>query len=170
MLAYVLIVFGILMRLLPHVPDVTPLTGLALFGGVYLKRGQAIWLPIIALACSDLFLAPEPPVTRLSVYGSFCAIGIIGLWLRKRKRTGTTILASLLGSTIFYLITNFAFLYPTSMYTHNWSGIVTSYYVALPFFRNAIIGDLAYTALLFGTYEFILHWVNSTQVTGKTNS
>lgn len=159
MLAYVLIIFAALMRLVPHIPDATPLTGLALFSGAYLKRGQAMWAPFAALVCSDLFLPAEPIVTRLSVYGSFALIGIIGWWLRSRKGIGPIIFASLLGSTVFYLITNFAFLYPSSMYTHDWIGITMSYYNALPFFRNALIGDLAYTGFLFGAYTFAVRVV-----------
>jgi hypothetical protein len=154
MVVYILIIFAAIMRLVPHIPDVTPLTGLALFSGAYLKRGQALWVPLAALACSDLFLPAEPLSTRLSVYGSFALIVLIGWWLRKRKQISSIILASLAGSTVFYLITNFAFLYPASMYSHNWSGIMTSYFMALPFFRNALFGDLVYTGFLFGAYAF----------------
>jgi hypothetical protein len=154
MLVYILIIFAALMRLVPHIPDVTPLTGLALFAGVYLKRSQAMWVPLAALACSDLFLPSEPLTTRLSVYGSFALIGLIGWWLQRGKSAATILLASLGGSVLFYLVTNFAFLYPTSMYAHNWSGIIASYYNALPFFRDALIGDLIYTGFLFGAYAF----------------
>jgi hypothetical protein len=159
MFTYILIIFAALMRLVPHIPDVTPLTGLALFSGAYLKRRQSIWISLVALACSDLFLPSESIVTRLSVYSSFAAIGMLGWWLRSRKNIRAIIVASLAGSTIFYLITNFAFLYPSSMYTHNWSGIIMSYYNALPFFRNALIGDLVYTGFLFGAYAFALRVV-----------
>jgi hypothetical protein len=170
MLAYVLVVFAVLLRLVPHVPDVTPLTGLALFGGVYLQRKQAIWLPLVALFVSDLFLPSEPIITRLSVYGSFCLIGLIGLVLRSRKNFRNVIIASLFSSTLFYVITNFAFLYPTAMYGHNWSGIMQSYTNALPFFRNAIIGDISYTSLLFGAYELMLRYVHLSHTVEKTDN
>jgi len=157
MLSYVLIIFAVVMRLVPHVPDVTPLTGLALFCGAYLKRSQAIWVPLTALACSDLFLPTESISTRLSVYGSFALIGLIGWWLRSKKSISRIIMASIGGSTLFYLVTNFAYLYPTNMYPHSLAGISASYIMALPFFRNALVGDLIYTGFLFGAYAFATH-------------
>jgi hypothetical protein len=161
MLAYALVILGVLLRVIPHMPNFSPITGLALFSGVYLKRSQAIWVPISAMIISDAFLAPEPLSTRLTVYGSFCLIGCLGLWLRKRKSIYTIITSSLVGSGIFYLVTNFAFFYPSDMYTHNWQGITASYYNALPFFRNTILGDLFYTGLLFGAYELITYLVKT---------
>jgi hypothetical protein len=156
MFAYILILFAIIMRLVPHIPDVTPLTGLALFGGAYLSRKQSLIIPLAALFISDLFLPGEPLVTRLSVYASFILVSLIGWWLRSNKRLGSIVLASLVGSVVFYLITNLALFYPTTMYTHSWSGVLLSYYNALPFFRNALVGDLVYTGFLFSAYSIAL--------------
>jgi|GEM_PF-258204 hypothetical protein len=64
------------------------------------------------------------------------------------------IIASSLGaSLIFFLVTNFAFLYGT--YPHNISGIILAYTNGLPFFRGTVLGDLGYTMALFGGYEFV---------------
>ncbi len=60
------------------------------------------------------------------------------------------IIASSLGaSAIFFLVTNFAFLY--SNYAHNFSGILESYANGLPFLRGTLFGDLSYTMALFGS-------------------
>lgn len=157
MLVYALIALGIVLRLVPHLPNVAPITGLALFCGVYMKGKQALWVPITAMIVSDAFLGSESLTTRLSVYGSFFLIGLIGLYLRSRKNVHTIIASSLIGSGIFYLVTNFAFLYPSNMYSHNWQGVMVSYFNALPFFRNTILGDLFYTGFFFGVYELALY-------------
>jgi hypothetical protein len=62
------------------------------------------------------------------------------------------IVSSLGASVIFFLVTNFAFLYST--YPHNISGIILAYTNGLPFFRGTLLGDLGYTTALFGSYEF----------------
>ena len=40
--------------------------------------------------------------------------------------------------------------YPTSL-----SGLLQSYYAGLPFFKNALQGDLLFTAVLFGSYYLL---------------
>jgi hypothetical protein len=58
------------------------------------------------------------------------------------------ITSSLGASVIFFLVTNFAFLY--SNYSHNLSGIIESYINGLPFLRGTLMGDLVYSVVLFG--------------------
>lgn len=153
MAAVLLVMLGAAMRLLPHAANFTPLAAIALFGGVYLKRRDALLLPLAALVISDIVLGFDSLESRLTVYGSFLLIGLIGLAVRKHKNVATVIGGSLAGSVIFYLVTNFAFFYAPTMYPHTWSGVSSSYYNALPFFRNTLLGDLFYTGLLFGIYE-----------------
>lgn len=59
--------------------------------------------------------------------------------------------SSLCASVIFFLVTNFAFLYST--YPHTIAGILTAYTNGLPFFRGTVMGDLSYTVGLFGAYQ-----------------
>lgn len=153
MLALLLLVLGAGMRLLPHLPNFTPLAAIALFGGVYLKREYALVLPLAALLLSDFALGFDSWQGRLTVYGSFLLIGLLGLAIRRRKSLGMVVAGSLGGSIIFYLVTNFAFFYEPVMYPHTLEGVMSSYYNALPFFRNTLLGDLLYTGLLFGAYE-----------------
>lgn len=66
------------------------------------------------------------------------------------------IIASSFGaSIIFFLVTNFAFLYAS--YPHNIAGIISAYTNGLPFFRGTLLGDLVYTSALFGAYQFVLY-------------
>lgn len=157
MLALILIIFGVVLRLLPHMANFTPIAALALFGGVYLKRSYAPFLPLGTLIISDTVIGFDSVESRLTVYGSFLLIGLIGLVIRKKKNVATVIAASVGGSVIFYLTTNFVFFYPPTMYPHNLSGALSSYYNALPFFRNTLLGDLFYTSLLFGLYELAIY-------------
>jgi hypothetical protein len=157
MLALLLVIMGAVMRLLPHLANFTPIAAIALFGGVYLKRSYALFLPLTAVVISDFAIGFDSLESRLTVYGSFLLIGLIGLAIRKRKNLATVAVGTVSGSVVFYLITNFAFFYEPKMYPHNLSGVISSYYNALPFFRNTFLGDLFYTGLLFGLYELAIY-------------
>ena len=92
------------------------------------------------------------------VYGGFAAMGLVGLWLRSHKPAGNVIGASLASSFLFYVVTNFVYFYPETMYTHDVNGMAASYLNALPFFRNTLLGDLFYTSVFFGSYESLRVW------------
>lgn len=167
MLALALVFLGVALRLVPHLANFAPIGALALFGGVYLNKRYALFLPIAALIVSDAIIGFDSLESRLTVYGSFLLIGIIGLYVRRKKNVATIAAGTIAGSVIFYLITNFAYFYPPDMYAHNLSGIASSYYYALPFFRNTLLGDLFYTGLLFGMYETALYLAQRAKITDK---
>ena len=143
------------LRLAPHPPNFAPIAAMALFGGVYLNRGYAVAVPIVALLISDIVIGFYSPTVMASVYGSFVLTGLIGLWLRKRKSPRSVVLAALGSSVLFFLVTNFA-VWLGGWYPRNLSGLVECYTLALPFFRNTILGDLFYTGVFFGGYELVL--------------
>jgi hypothetical protein len=153
----VIIVFAVLLRLLPHPPNVAPIAAMALFGGVYLDKKYALIIPMLCLFISDFFLGFHQMM--FFVYGSFLFIGFIGLWLRNHKKIPYLIIGTLVSSFLFYLFTNFGVWLGSEMYPQTLNGLVTSYYFALPFFRNTIFGDIFYVGLFFGTYEFMKVYV-----------
>ena len=63
-----------------------------------------------------------------------------------------TVVGTLSGSVLFYLITNYAVWQFTPMYTKTFAGLIQSYIMALPFFRNSLVGNLFYTAVFFSIY------------------
>lgn len=153
--AFLIVLAGVLSRLLPHHPNIVPIAALCLFGGVYLPKRFA-FLPILALFISDFFIGFYG-IDMLYVYGSFTLVALIGLWLRNHKSARFVITSALFSSTLFFLITNFGvWAPPNNWYTHDLEGLIQSYTLALPFFRNTLIGDLGYTIILFGGYELVL--------------
>lgn len=157
MVEILLVVFGATMRLLPHPANVAPIAAIGLFGGVYLPRRYALGLPLLALILSDMLIGFDSWKSRFTVYTAFLLVGGIGLLVRKRKNWLTILGGTLLGSLVFYLVTNFAYLYPLSMYPHTLSGVTQSYIAALPFFRNTVLGDLFYSGVFFGMYH-VVQW------------
>lgn len=143
-------------RLLPHPPNFTPIAALALFAGVYASKVSKwyLLLPVGVMLFSDLFVGFYEPKTMAVVYGSFFAIGLMGMVVQKHKNMGTIALGTLLGSVLFYLATNFAVWAFSGMYALTPQGLALSYYTALPFFKFSLLGNVLYVTLFFGIYEF----------------
>lgn len=163
----VIILFAIVLRLLPHPPNFTPIAAIALFGGTYFDKKYALMVPLFAMLISDFFLGLHQ--TMLFVYGSFLLTGLIGLWLKKHKSLKNILLATISSSILFFLITNFGVWLVWDFYPKNPTGLLQSYFLALPFFRNTLLGDLFYTGLFFGSYELLL-WFLIQKVKAKTQS
>ncbi len=178
-----MIIGGALLRLVPHVPNFAPVAATALFGGTYLKKKYAIIIPMGILFLSDyllLYINPFSekvvnfdkvyPITAIFhpstfyVWGSFLIVGFIGLWLRNHKSAHNVILSSLISSILFFLVTNFGYWLSNSLYPKTFEGQMTAYVMALPFFKWTILGDLFYTGVFFGAYEFALKAVGRKNV------
>ena len=146
-------IFAVLSRLFPHLPNVAPVTGLALFASAYLGIGYSIGVVFIAMFVSDLFVGFYAWPIMLSVYGAFFLASILGGYLKKHKSLLGIGVATLSASLLFFIITNTAVWIFGTMYPHTLNGLAESYFMGLPFFRNSLIGDIIYTGVFFGIYE-----------------
>ncbi|MCS6966396.1 MAG: hypothetical protein NZ473_06490 [Candidatus Kapabacteria bacterium] len=161
----VLIFTAALTRLLPHPPNFTPITAMALLGGATLPLSWAYLIVFGAMIVSDVMLgilAADWTITLHptlpAVYGSFALTTLLShLFLRRHLRVlrlaGVTLAASLL----FFAVTNFTVWLLGTLYPKTWAGLLACYVAALPFFRNSLLGDYLYTAVLFGAYGLIGH-------------
>lgn len=141
-------------RLLPHWPNFTPIAAIALFGGTYISRKSlAFAIPILAMLVSDAIIGFHS--NMLAVYISFSIIVMIGFLVRKKIRFGSVLIASVSGSVIFFILTNFSSWISSPLYAKTWEGLVTCYIAGLPFFNNGIMGDIFYNAIIFGGFYFI---------------
>lgn len=141
------IVVAAMFRLMPHFPNVTPITAMALFSGVYLTNKKlAFIIPILAMFISDLFLGFSS--ITLFVYAAFILVSYIGI--SSKKVSIKTILLSSIG---FFIITNFGvwlFGYPKTL-----NGLMECYTLAIPFFRNSLIGDFFFAGVMYYGFEFV---------------
>ncbi len=145
-------------RLMPHPPNLTPMTALALFGGgTFADKRAGFLMPLAALFLSDLVLGLYSGLWI--VYGSFALIVCIGFWLRTRRRVAPIAGATLAGSILFFVVTNFGVWALGSLYAKTASGLAACYVAGIPFFRNALAGDIAYAAALFGGLALAERWL-----------
>jgi len=157
--AFLLITLGIAARFFPHPANFAPIGAIAIFSGIYLPKKWAIALPLAAMFFSDIFIGFYAWPIMLSVYGGFVVMGLIGLLVRRNKKLSTVLGGTILGSVIFFLVTNGAVWAFGTLYAHNLAGLMQSYIMAIPFFRNSLLGDLFYTGILVGAYEASLLWL-----------
>ncbi|HZR05684.1 MAG TPA: DUF6580 family putative transport protein [Candidatus Udaeobacter sp.] len=145
-------------RVLPHPPNVTPIAAMALFGGAYLfSRKLAFLVPLSAMFLSDLGLwalgqVPLPGLQSVWVYASLSLTVCLGFLLRQHRRVLSIAGVTLSGALLFYLVTNFGVWWTNALYPRTMAGLLQCYTAAIPFFRNMLLGDACYVALLIGGF------------------
>ena len=113
------------------------LSSLNVLGGILFKFGL-----------NDVPLAIIISLISLFVYAAFILVGYIGI--ASKKMNVKTILIS---SISFFIITNFGVWligYPKTM-----NGLLECYTLAIPFFRNSLIGDFFYAGVMYYAFQFI---------------
>jgi hypothetical protein len=159
-LSVILIVLGIISRLVPHPWNMTPLTAIALFSFAYLGNKYSWAILAIIMGFTDIILGTYDWQIMLSVYGSFALAGLIGSLVKRHVSFGSVILAASASSVTFFLITNWAVWQFSGMYELSWKGLALSYTMAIPFFKNQLMGDLLYSGMLFGAYATVIRWAD----------
>lgn len=150
LIAITLILFGAVLRVLPHPWNFAPLGALALYGGAMFGGRLRFVIPIAALFLSDTIIGFYNPGVMASVYGSFLVMVVIGANMGKRVTPSKVIAGALTSSILFFLVTNAAVWAFGHGYARSTDGLLASYIAGLPFFRNTLLSDLFYSGALFG--------------------
>jgi hypothetical protein len=137
---FALVVVALLTRLLPHPPNFAPITSIALFTGFhFVNKRLALFIPLICMFLTDLILGVHSLMPI--IYLSFVMISMIGL-KAKSLSLGTVLSAS----SLFFVVSNLGVWY--FYYPLTWAGLSSCFILAIPFFINALMGDLFYTSVL----------------------
>lgn len=149
------IILGVaLFRYLPHPPNVSPIAAMALFAGAtFSDRRAAFLVPFLALFIGDLLIGMHN--TMVFVYSAFGLTLVLGFVLRSRMQPGFILLATLGSSLMFFLITNLGVWMSSAMYPMTAAGLMQAYVAGIPFFQNTLLGDLGFSALLFGGFALL---------------
>jgi hypothetical protein len=149
-LAIALIGLDVIARVVPHAPSFSPVAASALFAGMVIGRRYALLVPLAAMLLSDAVLGFDDWRMRLVVYAALTLPAVLGL-LARNARWPVAFPLAVASSVIFFVVTNFAVWLFGGMYTLDAAGLAKCYVAALPFFQNTLIGDLLWTAALFGS-------------------
>jgi hypothetical protein len=162
LIAVLLVLAAALSRVLLYPDNFSPMVGMAIFAGAVIKDKRfAFALPLFAMFLSDLIFEVSGIADgfwgwgQLVGYGIFALITIIAFSMKKISVV-SVVSYSLLSSVLFFILSNSAFfvfdnpVYHT--YTQDFNGYIDTMIGGLPFFRTALVADLVYSGVLFGTY------------------
>lgn len=151
--ALIISVITVLSRLIPHPANFTAVGSGALFAGAKLARPWNYIVPLGALMITDLIIGLHG--TMLYVYSSIA----VSIWmgekfLAKNPKTSRMITVALASSVIFFIVTNFGVWASTAMYSKTSAGLIQSYVMGIPFWRNMMIADVVFTVGFFSLYSY----------------
>jgi hypothetical protein len=153
-------------RIIPHMPNFSPLGAIGLFGAAYFsKKWHAILIPLAATFLSDLFInnvifaQHYPTFTWFSTgfywqYGAYVLVTIVAFFIFKKVKVATVLTGALASSVIFFLVTNFG-CWPGNYYPQNFEGLMQCYAAGIPFIQGTILGDLFYSSVMFGAFALV---------------
>ena len=139
---------------MPHPWGFTPVAAALLYFGARGSRRQ-LWVPFGLMITSDVLLNKfvyayplgwDQPV----VWAWYAAILLLGTQLHENSSWLRVAGAALASSVSFFILSDLAVWAFGTMYPKTWSGLVSCYVAALPFFRRGLAGDMLFTAVMFG--------------------
>jgi hypothetical protein len=148
-----IVAIALLSRFIPHPPNFTPILAIALFGGAIFKnKAIAYSVTLGSMFIADLFLGLHESLW--AVYLCLALFVFIGTNV-KRKNSKSITLSAISSSIIFFLLTNFSVWAFTTLYSSNLAGLMSSYTMALPFFKWNLLSTLLCSGAMFGIYNLL---------------
>lgn len=156
-------------RLMPHPANVTPLTSLSILSSRYFNVKQSALITLLSLFLSDVLLAFFQGYSIFGTWSLFTYSGFLSITLlnhrflhkvKNCKFFGQFFICTGFSVLGYWLWTNFGTWLCTTLYPHSLPGLMNCYTAALPFLRNALIGGLAWSALLYA----LLSWRPARQI------
>ena len=135
-----------LSRLIPHPSNFTPMLAVGVFSGFYFRNFLlGVLIVIFSMFLGDLYLGFHE--TMFFTYISLAVAVVFGLLIKRLKFT-EILFSGLASSACFFIITNFGAWLTLAMYEKNFSGLLQSYAMAIPFFHNTLISTFLYLIVL----------------------
>ena len=139
-------------RLIPHPSNFTPILAAGVFAGFYFRNFiLSIFIVISSMFIGDLVIGFHS--TMIFTYSSLILAVAIGL-LIKKFNFKEILYSGLSSSVVFFAVTNFGSWLTLEMYEKNFSGLLQSYFMGIPFFHNTLISTLVYLIFLKLLLEF----------------
>lgn len=153
LIVVVICAVAIALRIAEILPsNLSPVAAVALFGAAFMtNRIAGLLIPMGIMIASDAVLGFHSAAP--AVYAGFLIIGLIGLSIRNNPTIVKGIGGAIMGSVIFFLVTNAAVWLTSGFYAPGFAGLIESYTAGLPFFRNTLIGNVVFTVILFAGFK-----------------
>jgi hypothetical protein len=165
---YILVIA--LSKFIPHVGNFSAIGGMVIFGGfMFGKKKDFFLITLISLFLVDFifnnYVHPEYFKERnglilfdysmIWVYLSYILI-VLGSSVSLKQFSYSKLFFTSIGSSlVFYLITNFAWLYRDTFYSRDLTGLIASYTAAIPFFKTSLASNIIFSFIIFGFYDLV---------------
>ena len=135
-------------RFIPHPPNFTSLLALSFYVPALLGIR---YLPVLVIGfiITDLVIGFHGVI--LFTWGSVILIGLGSNFFARTILN--RIFGSLLGASLFFIITNFG-VWTLGSYTYTFEGLLLCYTLAIPFFTYTLISTFIFSGVIEGVYKF----------------
>ena len=136
-------------RLVPHPPNFTPIIAVAIMSSYFFRNILlSCTVIIISMVLADIFIGFYKNI--FFVYLSLLLIIYIFSHINRKIKLKNLFIFGLLGSIIFFILSNFGVWILSEMYEKNLNGLINCYLLAVPFFINTLLSTIifSYTAFL----------------------
>jgi hypothetical protein len=139
----------------------TAVGGSLLYFGARRPLRQAAWA-IVPFMAMDVYLTTR--VYRMAFHMQdylitwlwYAAVLVLGsLLLKQRTNVARVVSGSLLASTSFFAVSNYAVWVGSGMYPHTLGGLIACYGSAIPFYRNDLVSTMLVTGVAFGVEALV---------------
>jgi len=158
-------------KVISPLSNFTPIGAMALFGGSYFKdKWKAYLVPLAILLLSDVIMMRTIYSDLGSgflyqgwgwIYASFALMVVMGHFIKK-VTVSNVLLAAIGAALVHWLVSDFGVwlgggtdITTGQPYTRDAHGLMTCYWLAIPYMKNMLIGNVLYSALLFGGFELL---------------
>lgn len=148
--------------------NLAPVAAIALFSGAVIKDKRISYIvPLLSLLLADIYIELFSSIMsgfygiqQFFVFGAMAMITLLGTKMKNLENskpaayTLNVLSFSVMSSVLFFIVSNFgSFLY--GMYGMDFNGLVTTYVMAIPFYKNSFVSDMIGCGLFFGTYYMV---------------
>ena len=114
-------------------------------------------MPLAAVLLSNVVLAGDDWRITAVVCAAITLPAFAGMLARRYPGAIAVVAGMVSCSLIFFVTTNFAVWAFGPLYPHTLQGLTQCYVAALPFLDKTVLGDLFWTAVLFGGAWLVQH-------------
>lgn len=157
---------------------IAPTFAIGVFSGMIIqKRGLAFLLPLVTVFIADAVIELMYQNNMFTYHGFYpgqwknylllASVTVIVGWLVKATSYWRVALGAVAAPTVFFLISNFIVWVNTTevAYPKTFSGLLTCYEAALPFYQKGLIGTAVFLPLILLAYNAITKQRTSVLVT-----
>ncbi len=149
------ILIAALSRLVNHHWNFTAV-GAATFAFVLLfpTDKKVFFIPLVSLLVSDLILGFHD--TMLFVYGGYMLAVLPFMMITTTSSKLQKVMTVLSGSLVFFMVSNFGVWFAGQMYPQTVAGLIETFVMGLPFYKNQFLSDILLTPSLVYSFKMML--------------